>query len=210
MKPRKRSEVLEERNRLRRERYNKAVTPRPKPLGPNKKVTPRVDKDKSPNVPDRPEPQGITVRGKFYPEGVQGLPARGGGVEPKTINSRIAEKYEKAPRSTSDSTGDKEGSKLAQRSIKEAGKPSLKVGADFKPGKSTSRVKPGVRTNTTRLIREIKKSTNPAEKKAKTAELKRAIRNQRKVLKQREFQKDVDRTQLTRAELDKILRDMEK
>jgi hypothetical protein len=195
-KPRKRSEVLAERDRLRRERLRKALTPRPKPLGPNKKVTPRVDKDKSPNVPDRPEPQGITVRGKFYPEGVQGLPARGGGVEPKTINSRIAEKYEKAPRSSEASTGDKEGSKLAQRSIKEAGKPSLKTGADFKPGKNTSKVKPGVRTNTTRLIREIKKSTNPAEKKAKTAELKRAIRNQRKVLRDREIKQAAERRRL--------------
>lgn len=185
--PRRRSDVLAERERLRRERLRKALTPRPKPVGPNRPVKPRVDKDKSPNVPDRPEPQGITVRGKFYPETVNGLPARGGGVEPRTISSRIAERVEKPPRSSDASTGDKEATILAQRSLR---------AISSAKGAAKEKIKPGVRTNTTRLIREINKAKTPAEKKIKTDELKRAIRNQRKVLREREIKQAAERRRL--------------
>lgn len=244
VEPRKRSDVLQERAKVRRERLRNALAPKVNPARPKtrksqpidlpKRIPTRaevesnfregtyrgkpvkfspgqakaIDKNyKRKNARDEVTPQGQTIRGKFYPEGNPGIMPRSRTGQPD-IESRLAAGVEKPTRGNVNTTGDKEGSALAQRSIREVGKPSLKTGADFKPNKGASRVKPGVRTNATRLIREIQKAKTPAEKKAKTAELKRVIRNQRKVLKQREFKKDVDRTQLTRAELDKIIKDI--
>ena len=188
--PRKAKDVKAERDRIKRDKLRDALTPRVNPARP--KIQPKRGKNERDErtAIDRDQPQGITVRGKFYPDGNRGLMPRG---QQPTIGSRVSAGAEKPTRGNVNTLGDKEASDLAQRSMRDVERPSLKVGADFKPKKSASRVKPGVRTNTTRLIREIKKSTNPADKKAKTAELKRVIRNQRRVLKEREIKEAAEK-----------------
>ena len=171
------ADVREERKKVQRDRVRKALTRQPKPLGPNRKLSPaKPDKDRTPNVPDKEQPQGITVRGKLYRDGNPGVPARGQEAQ-GTIESRLASRSEKPTRGVDDSTSDKEASALASKSLRDLEDSSTKTGADFNPKKRASRIKPGKPTRTTTLIR----------KKAKPSEIKGAIRNQRRVLKQREI-----------------------
>lgn len=180
--PRKAADVRAESAKARRDKLRDALTPRVNPA--RVKTQPKrgkTNRDESTAI-DRDELQGITIRGKFYSDGNRGLMPR--GSKQPTIESRIASRAEKPTRGNVSTTGDKDATILAQRSMR---------ALESAKGASKETVKPGVRTNTTRLIREIKKSTNPADKKAKTAELKRAIRNQRRVLKEREIKEAGER-----------------
>jgi hypothetical protein len=184
IEPRKAKDVKAERDRIKRDKLRDVLTPRVNPARP--KPTPkRGSTGTTRNDAREKEIIDRYYRIRFRDKGGPG--ARSAQDPQRSIESRIASGAEKPTRGNVGTTGDKEATILAQRSMKEVENPSLKVGADFKPKKGASGVKPGVRTNTTRLIREIKKSTNPADKKAKTAELKRVIRNQRRILNERQI-----------------------
>ena len=168
--PRKAKDVRAEQQKARRDRLREVLTPRVNPARP--KVTPKRGVDRSSrdyNVEDKDTVQGITVRGKFYPNGNTGLPARGQSRQ-GTIESRLESRSER-PTIGSTRRGEKgEFDKEAESRLNEALNPKTRVNAKVKPGKPT---------RTTSLIKS----------KAKPSEIKGAIRNQRKVLRQREIQK---------------------
>jgi hypothetical protein len=167
--PRKAKEVRAERAKAKRDKLRDALTPRVNPA--RLKIQPKRGKNERDErtAIDRDEPQGITVRGKFYPDGNRGLMPRG---KQPTIESRVTSRVEKPTRSKTPSEYDKE----AGARIDEAVKASTRVKATVKPGKPTKA------TVALRTVGGSKKT-----KAARNAELKGIIRNQRKVLKQREI-----------------------
>jgi len=170
--PRKASEVKAERKKRNDAKLREALTPRVNPARP--KIQPKRGKNERDErtAIDRDEPQGITVRGKFYPDGNRGLMPRG---KQPTIESRVASRAEKPTRGKLPSEYDKE----AGARIDEAVKASTRVKATVKPGKPTK---------TTIALRTV--GGNKAER---TAKLKGTIRNQRKVLKEREIKEAAER-----------------
>lgn len=183
-KPINPAEVRERMAKTKRDRVRNALTIKVDPARAKIKPKRGVDKNTRPNVDAEDTPQGITVLGKFYRDGNPGLPARGTRLE-GTIDSRLKSGAEKA-RSQSKSYDDKDydADALVDEGLKSLKKTELKKDADFNPNKKAKRIKPGVRTRTATLI---KKGSKPGEAKAKPSEIKGAIRNQRKVLKQREI-----------------------
>jgi hypothetical protein len=170
--PRKAAEVRAERAKAKRNKLREALTPRVNPARP--KIQPKRGKNERDErtAIDRDEPQGITVRGKFYPDGNRGLMPRG---KQPTIESRVASRAEKPTRGKLPSEYDKE----AGARIDEAVKASTRVKATVKPGKPTK---------TTIALRTI-----GGKKSERTAKLKGTIRNQRKVLKEREIKEAAER-----------------
>jgi hypothetical protein len=170
--PRKAAEVRAERAKAKRDKLREALTPRVNPA--RSKIQPKRGKDQRDErtAIERDEPQGITIRGKFYPDGNRGLMPRG---KQPTIESRVASRVEKPTRGKTPSEYDKE----AGARIDEALKPSSRVKATVKPGKPTK---------TTIALRTV-----GGKKSERTAKLKGTIRNQRKVLKERELREAGER-----------------
>ena len=171
--PRKAAEVRAERKKRDDAKLREALTPRVNPARP--KIQPKRGKNERDErtATERNEPQGITVRGKFYPDGNRGSMPRGN--KQPTIESRISSGAEKPTRGKLPSEYDKE----AGARIDEAVKASTRVKATVKPGKPTK---------TTIALRTV--GGNKAER---TAKLKGTIRNQRKVLKEREIKEAAER-----------------
>ena len=196
--PRKSAEVLNERAKKNRDRLRNALTIKVNPARP-KSAPQSAPRNSSPAsvTEGKPQPQGITVRGKFYPDGNTGVMPRGGSQP--TIDARLGSRSEKAPSLTADyDTSDKDANKLRTESLKNLKETNLEKGSDFNPKPKASRVKPGVRTRVTTLI----------VKGAKPSEIKGAVRNQRRVLKQRALEEAGKKVSLSKAELAKIDKDM--
>jgi hypothetical protein len=170
VEPRKAAEVRAERKKRNDAKLRDALTPRVNPARP--KIKPKRGKNERDErtATERNEPQGITVRGKFYPDGNRGSMPR--GSKQPTIESRVSSGAEKPTRGNVPSKYDTE----AGARIDEAVKASTRVKATVKPGKPTKA------TVALRTVGGSKKT-----KAARNAELKGIIRNQRKVLKQREI-----------------------
>jgi hypothetical protein len=171
--PRKAKEVRAERKKRDDAKLRDALTPRVNPARP--KIQPKRGKNERDErtATERNEPQGITVRGKFYPDGNRGSMPR--GSKQPTIESRVSSGAEKPTRGNVPSKYDTE----AGARIDEALKPSTRVKATVKPGKPTK---------TTIALRTI-----GGKKSERTAKLKGTIRNQRKVLKEREIKEAAER-----------------
>lgn len=173
---RKAAEVRAERAKAKRDRLREALTPRVNPARP--KTTPKRGKSERDErtVIERNEPQGITIRGKFYPDGNRGAMPRSG--KQPTIETRIASGAEKPTKGSLPSEYDTQ----AGARIDEAMKASTRLKATVKPGKPTK---------TTTALRTV--GSKPSSKAARDAELKRIIRNQRKVLREREIREAAER-----------------
>lgn len=175
--PRKAAEVRAERDKARRDRLRNALTPRVNPARPKSK--PKQGNEGWSRTDARRDE--IVQRYYNIRFGDRSAPsARGGQTEPRSIDERIGKGVEERPNSSRPSNYDKDAEKRITESFAEArsGKPTMK---------------PGQRTKVTQAIR---KGTNP--------EIKRAIRNMRKVLTERALKEAGSRTQLTSAELAKI------
>lgn len=200
--PRKASEVRKERLDAKDRRVRGLLTPRVNPARPKTRPKPANDRStRDYNVEGKDTPQGITVRGKFYPDGNPGLPARGSNRQ-GTIDSRVSDRAEKPTygpsRRGEQGAPDSEADKLANSALRNLESP--------KAAAKDNKVKPGKPTKTTLALRRI--GDKPSTKAARDAELKRIIRNQRKVLKERELKEAGERVELTKAELAKIRREM--
>jgi hypothetical protein len=169
VEPRKAAEVRAERAKAKRAKLREALTPRVNPARP--KTQPKRGKSERDErtAIERDEPQGITIRGKFYSDGNRGLMPRG---KQPTIESRIGSRVEKPTRGSVPSKYDKEAGARADEAIKV----STRLKAKVKPGKPTK---------TTVALRTV--GGSKATKAARNAELKGIIRNQRRVLKEREL-----------------------
>lgn len=170
--PRKAEDVRNEMSKAKRDRVRRALTVAPKPIGPNRQV--KLDGVAKGKTTDRTDARSEEILNRYYRIrfGDSGGPvARGGKPEPRSINQRIAEGVEESPRSSGKSNFDKEAEGRITESLAEArsGKPTLK------PGQST------------KVTRAIRKGTNP--------EIKRAVRNMRKVLNQREITAAAERSE---------------
>jgi len=180
--PRKPAEVRAQREKERRDRLREVLTPRVNPARP--KTTPKRGVDKSSrdyNVEGKDTVQGITIRGKFYPDRNPGIPARGQSRQ-GTIESRLESRSER-PTIGSTRRGEKgeydsEAEALLNRSIRALENP--KVAAK-------ERVKPGQRTKVATAI-----------KKGNPAKIKGSVRNMRRVLREREIKEAAER--MRRAE----------
>lgn len=181
--PRKPAEVRAQRAKERRDKLREVLTPRVNPARPKTKPKGRVDKSsKDYNVEGKDTAQGMTIRGRFYPDRNPGVPARGQSRQ-GTIESRLESRSER-PTIGSTRRGEKgeydsEAEALLNRSIRALENP--KVAAK-------ERVTPGKPTKTTVVLRTV-----GGTKGAKAAKLKGTIRNQRKVLKQREIKEAAER-----------------
>lgn len=181
--PRKPAEVRAQRAKERRDKLREVLTPRVNPARPKTKPKSGVDKgSRDYNVEGKDTVQGMTIRGRFYPDKNPGIPARG-QTRQGTIESRLESRSE---RTTIGSTRrgekgeyDSEAEALLNRSIRAIENP--KVAAK-------ERVTPGKATKTTIALRTV-----GGTKGAKAAKLKGTIRNQRKVLKQREIKEAAER-----------------
>jgi hypothetical protein len=167
--PRKAAEVRAERAKAKRDKLRDALTPRVNPARP--KPTPkRGSTGKTDNNAREKEIIDRYYRIRFRDKDAP--TARSTGDIKKSIDSRIAAGYEKPTRGSTPSKYDTE----AGARIDEAVKASTRVKATVKPGKPTKA------TVALRTVGGSKKT-----KAARNAELKGIIRNQRKVLKQREI-----------------------
>lgn len=181
--PRKPAEVRAQRAKERRDKLREVLTPRVNPARPKTKPKGRVDKSsRDYNVEGKDTAQGMTIRGRFYPDRNPGVPARGQSRQ-GTIESRLESRSER-PTIGSTRRGEKgeydsEAEALLNRSIRALENP--KVAAK-------ERVTPGKPTKTTVALRTV-----GGTKGAKAAKLKGTIRNQRKVLKQREIKEAAER-----------------
>lgn len=196
--PRKASDVRAERDKANRDRLRGLLSPRVNPARPKTKPKSGVDKSsRDYNVEGKDTPQGVTIRGKFYPDGNPGLPARGNSRQ-GTIDSRVSDRAEKptygVSRRGEQGAPDSEADKLANSALRNLESP--------KAAAKNNKVKPGKPTKTTLALRRI--GDKPSTKAARDAELKRIIRNQRKVLKQRALKEAGERTKLTKSELARI------
>jgi hypothetical protein len=170
--PRKVAEVRAEAQKERQERIRKALTIRINPA--RVKSTPKRSQANSSKASgkEQEQPQGIMVRGKFYPNPNPGLMPRSSGQA--DIASRLAAGSEKATYGKGASNYDKEAERLLQRALRALESPKASA---------KEKVKPGVRTRTASLIKN----------KAQADKIKGAIRNQRRVLKEREIKEAAER-----------------
>lgn len=175
--PRKPAEVRAQRAKERRDKLRKVLTPRVNPSRPKTKPKSGVDKSsRDYNVEGKDTAQGMTIRGRFYPDRNPGLPARGQSRQ-GTIESRLESRSER-PTIGSTRRGEKgeydsEAEALLNRSIRALGSPKASA---------KERVKPGQRTKVATAI-----------KKGDPAKIKGSIRNMRKVLKEREIKEAAER-----------------
>jgi hypothetical protein len=173
VEPRKAKDVKAERDRIKRNKVRDALTPAPKPYGPNREIKlDSIAKKKTSNTTDARNKEIIDryYRIRFRDRG--GPDPRSGQGPQSSIESRIASGAEKPTRSKLPSEYDTQ----AGARIDEAVKASTRVKATVKPGKPTK---------TTIALRTV-----GGKKSERTAKLKGTIRNQRKVLKERQQRKD--------------------
>jgi hypothetical protein len=172
VEPRKAKDVKAERDKAKRDKLRDALTPRVNPARP--KPTPkRGSTGKTDNNAREKEIIDRYYRIRFRDKDAP--TARSTGDIKKSIDSRIAAGYEKPTRGNVPSKYDTE----AGARIDEALNPSTRVKAKVKPGKPTK---------TTIALRTI-----GGKKSERTAKLKGTIRNQRKVLKEREIKEAAER-----------------
>lgn len=176
--PRKAAEVREEIAKKRRDRLRNALTPRINPARP--KVQPkRGNQNSTQNNTREEELINRYYRIRF---GDKNAPTTKGAQEKQeSIESRIASGSEKPTRGKSSSNFDKE----AEARINEALNTKSRIKA---------KVKPGVPTRTTTLLKS----------KAKPSEIKGAIRNQRKVLRNREIKEAVEKMRKAKEAAERI------
>jgi hypothetical protein len=172
VEPRKAAEVRAERAKAKLDKLRDALTPRVNPARP--KPTPK----KGSTGTTRNDAREKEIIDRYYRIRFRDR----GGPEPKgtqsSIESRIASGVEKPTKGSVPSKYDKE----AGGRIDEATKASTRVKATVKPGKPTK---------TTVALRTVGGSKKT--KAARNAELKGIIRNQRRVLKQREIKEAGER-----------------
>jgi hypothetical protein len=169
--PRKAADVREDAARVRRNRLREALTPRVNPA--RVKVKPKQGKQGSTTTDAKREEilqryYNIRFRDQSAPS------ARGGQTEPRSIEQRIASGVEERPRSSSKSNFDKEANERLDLAERAAGGSKKAIGE--------SKVKPGKRTKVATAIKTGKRS-----------EIKGAVRNMRKVLKEREMKEGAER-----------------
>jgi hypothetical protein len=170
--PRKAAEVRAERAKAKRAKLREALTPRVNPARP--KPTPkRGSTGTTDNNAREKEIIDRYYRIKFRDRGGPELKGAQSSIE-----SRIASGVEKPTRGSVPSKYDKE----AGARIDEATKVSSRLKATVKPGKPTK---------TTVALRTV--GGSKATKAARNAELKGIIRNQRRVLKEREIKEAGER-----------------
>lgn len=170
--PRKAADVRAERAKAKRDKLRDALTPRVNPARP--KSTPkRGSTGKTDNDAREKEIIDRYYRIRFRDKG--GPNARSAQDPQRSIESRIASGAEKPTRGNLPSKYDTEAGDL----IDEALKPSTRVKAKVKPGKPTK---------TTIALRTV-----GGKKSERTAKLKGTIRNQRKVLREREIKEAAER-----------------
>lgn len=168
--PRKAADVRAEAQKVRRERLRESLTPRVNPARP--KATPKRSMDSSPKSSARE--QEIIDRYYRIRFGDKGGPTpRSAQGKQSSIESRLASGSERPTRGSVNTTGDKEATILAQRSMRALGSPKAAA---------KERVKPGQRTKVATAI-----------KKNDPAKIKGSIRNMRKVLKEREIKETAER-----------------
>lgn len=173
--PRKPAEVRAEREKARRDRLRTALTPTQNPA----RIKAKAQRDPKGGA-DRTDARKENIIERYYKIRFgdrSGPEARGGKAEPRTIDQRIEQGVEKAPRSSKPSTADRE----ADARVNEALNPKSRVKATVKPGKPTK---------TTVVLRTV-----GGNRGTQNAKLKGAIRNQRKVLRQREIDAIVKRAE---------------
>jgi hypothetical protein len=169
VEPRKAKDVKAERDRIKRNKVRDALTPRVNPARP--KPTPkRASTGTTRNDAREKEIIDRYYRIRFRDRG--GPNARSAQDPQRSIESRIASGAEKPTKGKLPSEYDTQ----AGARIDEAVKVSTRVKATVKPGKPTK---------TTIALRTV-----GGKKSERTAKLKGTIRNQRKVLKERQQRKD--------------------
>ena len=174
--PRKAADVRAERAKIRRDRLREALTPRINPA--RKKITPERSKNNTSGFNARE--QELIDRYYRIRFGDKGGPTPRSAQElQSSIESRIASGAEKPTRGSVNNTGDKEATILAQRSMRALNSPKAA---------SQEKVKPGKPTKTTIGLRMI-----GSPKGVQAAKLKGTIRNQRKVLREREIKEAAER-----------------
>lgn len=174
--PRKASDVRAEAQKVRRDRLREVLTPRVNPARP--KVTPKRGTDSSSKSSARE--QEIIDRYYRIRFGDRGGPTpRSAQGKQGSIESRIASGSEKPTRGSINTTGDKEATVLAQRSMRALNSPKAAA---------KERVTPGKATKTTIALRTV-----GGTRGAQAAKLKGTIRNQRKVLREREIKETAER-----------------
>ena len=169
VEPRKAKDVKAERDRIKRDKVRDALTPRVNPARP--KPTPkRASTGTTRNDAREKEIIDRYYRIRFRDKG--GPDPRSAEGPQRSIESRIASGAEKPTKGKLPSEYDTQ----AGARIDEAVKVSTRVKATVKPGKPTK---------TTIALRTV-----GGKKSERTAKLKGTIRNQRKVLKERQQRKD--------------------
>jgi len=175
--PRKPADVRARMQKERRDRLRESLTPRVNPARP--KTTPKRGAGGSGN--NRERSQEIIdryYRIRFRDQG--GPTTKSAQSKQGSIESRIASGSEKPTRGRSASSDyDKEAETLANRSIRAIENPKIAA---------KERVKPGKATKTTIALR-----TMGGTKAERAAKLKGTIRNQRKVLREREIKEAAER-----------------
>lgn len=168
--PRKAADVRAEAQKIRRDRLREALTPRVNPARP--KVTPKRGTDSF--TKSNAREQEIIDRYYRIRFGDKGGPTpRSAQARQESIESRIASGTEKPTRGSVNTTGDKEATILAQRSMRALGSPKASA---------KEKVKPGQRTKVATAI-----------KKGDPAKIKGSVRNMRRVLKEREIKEAAER-----------------
>jgi hypothetical protein len=174
--PRKPSDVRSEAAKAKRDRLREALTPRVNPARPK-------TKPKSGPAGGRTNEREQEIINRYYRIRFrdQGGPTPRSAQGPQSsVESRIASGSEKATRGRSNSSNfDSEAETLLNRSIRAIENP--KVAAK-------ERVRPGKPTKTTVALRTV-----GGTKAERTAKLKGTIRNQRKVLREREIKETAER-----------------
>ena len=168
--PRKASDVREEATKARKTRLREALTPRVNPA--RAKVKPKQGKQGSTKTDARREEilqryYNIRFRDQSAPT------PRGGQPEPRSIDARIARGVEERPRSSSKSNYDKEANERLDLQERAA--------SGSKKAIEESKVKPGKRTKVATAV-----------KTGKPSEIKGAVKNMRRVLKEREIKEGAE------------------
>jgi hypothetical protein len=164
--PKKASDVVANRLKAQRDRIRESLTIKVNPARP--KITPKRAAEGGASKTNAREDE-IVNRYYRIKNRDSGAPETRGGQSQDSIDKRLAKGAEKEPRSSKPSDKDYE----ADARVNEALNPKSRLKA---------KVKPGVPTKTTKILRTV--GGKPG---SKTAALKGAIRNQRKVLRQREI-----------------------
>ena len=169
--PRKPADVRAQREKERRDTLREALTPRVNPARP--KTTPKRGTSGSSGRKKEPS-QDVLDRYYRIRFGDRGGPTpRIAQARQESIESRIASGTEKPTRGSVNTTGDKEATILAQRSMRALGSPKASA---------KEKVKPGQRTKVATAI-----------KKGDPAKIKGSVRNMRRVLKEREIKEAAER-----------------